>query len=99
MRPLSEVMSAFGSLPGRAKNPLEFPAARIIVPYEASRAASAAVCPARSAICVTEAGTYTDPAHNPMMETKTSSALTMVRRAYAAENTGSTTAAPAPPNS
>ena len=61
------------------------PAARIIVPYDARRAASATLCPSRTAICVTDAGTYTDPAHSPMIETKTSSELTMVRRAYVAE--------------
>ena len=54
---------------GSTTQPRIVPVERIIVPYDARRAARIAGTPPRSAICVTAAGTYTDPAHKPMIDT------------------------------
>src|SRR5258707_1900262 len=53
-----------------------------MVPYDASRAASAPANPSRRAISRTEVGTYTDPAHSPMIDTSRYSELSTVLRAY-----------------
>jgi hypothetical protein len=42
---------------GASRQPMIVPIASTAPAYEASRAASAAVCPSRSAICVTAVGT------------------------------------------
>src|ERR1051326_2378917 len=54
---------------GSATQPRIVPAESSIVPYDASDPALAAVRPVRSAISRTDVGTYTDPAHNPMIDT------------------------------
>src|SRR5581483_3881711 len=71
---------------GSAKQPAMVPTDSTIVPYDANRAASAAAKPSRPAICVTDAGTYTDPAHNPTIDTSRYSAFSHVRRAYSGVN-------------
>src|SRR2546428_13710822 len=51
-----------------------------MVAREASRAAGAGAKPARAARCVTAAGTYTDPAQSPMIDTSRYAQLSTVRR-------------------
>ena len=58
------------------------PADSTIVPYDARRDASARSKPSRIASRVTDAGTYTELAHNPTIETRRYSELRIVRRAY-----------------
>src|SRR4029077_1156731 len=66
---------------GNTRQPRIVPAESTIVPYEASRAASAPPKPSRSAISRADAATYTDPAHNPMIDTSRYSELRTVFRA------------------
>src|SRR5436190_3631215 len=66
---------------GRTRQPRIVPAESTIVPYDARRAAFAEVKPSRSAISRTDVGTYTEPAHKPMIETRRNSALRIVFRA------------------
>src|SRR5438270_471588 len=70
---------------GSIRQPAMVPAESSIVPYEANRAASAAGTPSRVARYVTDEGTYTDPAHNPTIETSSSAALITVRPRYSNE--------------
>ena len=76
-------VSAIG---GSTRHPSIVPAESSIVPYDARRAASCAAYPSRRAICVTDAGTYTEPAHSPMIETKRYTEFSTVRRLYMGEN-------------
>ena len=51
-----------------------------MVAHDASRAASAAGLPSRAAICDTAPGTYTDPAHSPIIAISRNNAFSSVRR-------------------
>src|SRR3954466_1004525 len=65
---------------GRIRQPRMVPHASSIVAYEA-------ICaPLLFARKRTDDGTYTDPAHSPTIEMKSSAEFTSVRRRYSGEN-------------
>ncbi len=66
---------------GRTMHPRIVPVDSSIVAYDASRAASAGAYPWRIAICVTDVGTYTVPAHRPTIDTSRNAEFSSVRRA------------------
>jgi hypothetical protein len=63
------------------RQPRIVPVESTIVPADASLAAPGIVWPSRSAISRTDAGTYTDPAHRPTIDTSSNAELIHVRRA------------------
>src|ERR1700722_19756077 len=67
------------------RQPRIVPVARSIVAHDAIRAACAVSYPSRTATCVTAPGTYTEPAHRPIMEIKTNRQLNSVRLRYSGE--------------
>ena len=67
---------------GRQRQPRIVPIDRIPVPIETMRAADGASIPAFFASCVMAAGSYTAPAHRPMIATVSRLALTRVRLRY-----------------
>src|SRR5689334_18980023 len=72
----------FSASPGSTRQPRIVPVDSSIVAYDAIRAVDVAGYPDRRATCVTDAGTYTVPAHSPMIETSSSAELIQVRPAY-----------------
>src|SRR5216683_6900814 len=71
---------------GRTMHPSIVPIERMTVASDAARVVSAALNPAFAARCVTDAGTYTDPAHKPTIDTRRYAELSSVRRRYSFEN-------------
>ena len=53
-----------------------------MVAYDARRAPSTVLMPDCAARKVTEEGTYTDPAHSPIMDTSRNAAFSSVRLRY-----------------
>ena len=75
-RSLAADASATG---GRQRHPRIVPSESTPVPIETIRAAPAAFIPALFASVVIAAGSYTAPAHRPMIATESSAAFTIVR--------------------
>src|SRR4029077_19215753 len=71
---------------GRAMHPRIVVTERSIVPSEINGTVCAAGTFSRAAISLIAAGTYTDPAHNPMIDTRTYTAFNNVRCRYSLEN-------------
>src|ERR1700674_4193813 len=67
---------------GAARQPSMVPMERITVPNEAVFEASAIVMPAFLAKLMIAVGSYTDPAHNPMIATVSKAAFTTVLFRY-----------------